>query len=62
MHPNYLERQFQQSRENLGIDTIDLMYIHNAFESQAVTLGSNEVFMDKLKRVFEFYEGKRSQQ
>lgn len=58
MHPNYLEHQFEQSRQNLGIDTIDLMYIHNAYESQAVTLGSTEVFMDKLKRVFEFYEKK----
>ena len=42
----------------MGLDTIDLMYIHNAYESQAVTIGNTEVFMDKLKRVFEFYEKK----
>jgi hypothetical protein len=25
------------------------MYIHNAYESQAVTLGNNDLFMDRLK-------------
>jgi hypothetical protein len=34
------------------------MYLHNAFESQATSLASNEVFMDRLKGAFEFYERK----
>ena len=34
MHPEYLSRQLDQSRRNLGIDTIDLYYLHNP-ESQA---------------------------
>jgi hypothetical protein len=61
MHPNFLEQQFQQSRANLGLETIDLMYLHNAFEQQAASLSSTEVFMDKLRDAFEFYEGKRQQ-
>ena len=37
------------------------MYIHNAYESQAVTLGSQELFFEKLKSAFEFYEQKRQE-
>jgi aryl-alcohol dehydrogenase-like predicted oxidoreductase len=49
MHPKYLEQQFEASRQNLGLETIDLMYIHNAYEAQAATLKSTQLFMDKLK-------------
>ena len=33
MHPKYLEQQFELSRKNLGLETIDLMYLHNAYEA-----------------------------
>lgn len=35
------------------------MYIHNAYESQGVVLGSNDKFFERLKSTFEFYEKKR---
>mmetsp|Transcript_16556 Transcript_16556/g.28162 ORF Transcript_16556/g.28162 Transcript_16556/m.28162 type:complete len:326 (+) Transcript_16556:177-1154(+) len=59
MHPRFLEHQLEASKRNLGLQTIDLMYLHNAYESQANFLGDDQVFMDKLARAFEFYEGKR---
>lgn len=37
------------------------MYLHNAYESQAVTLGSEDIFFEKLKAAFEFYEKKRQE-
>ena len=59
MHPSYLEHQLKASQENLGLKTIDLMYLHNAFESQAHFLSETE-FMDKLAKAFEFYESRRA--
>jgi aryl-alcohol dehydrogenase-like predicted oxidoreductase len=49
MHPRYLAQQFEASRQNLGLETVDLMYIHNAYEAQAATLKSTPAFMDRLK-------------
>jgi len=44
----------------MGLKTIDLMYLHNAFEQQSHFEKEHEVpFMDKLARAFEFYESKR---
>ena len=63
MHPDFLEHQLQASKKNLGLETIDLMYIHNSFEQQSHFCNELELdgqsFMDKLARVFEFYESKR---
>ena len=58
MHPKYLEHQLEQSRNNLGLETIDLMYLHNSFESQAHYV-SGEVYFDRLAKAFEFYEQRR---
>eukprot|EP00347_Sterkiella_histriomuscorum_P012288 403369164 len=58
MHPNYLEQQFQQSKKNLGLETIDLMYLHNAYESQSLAVKDDDQFFDRLKKSFEFYESK----
>ena len=33
MHPAYLEEQLKLSLRNLGLNTLDLMYLHNAMES-----------------------------
>jgi len=54
----YLEQQLNQSLKNLGLDCVDLIYIHNAAEGQLQDI-SKEEFMKKLKDVFEFYEKQR---
>ena len=56
----YLENQLNKSLSNLGLDCIDLMYIHNAAEGQLQDI-SKEEFMKRLKQVFEFYEKQRKQ-
>jgi aryl-alcohol dehydrogenase-like predicted oxidoreductase len=50
MSPAYLENQIDRSRRNLGLDTIDLFYLHNP-ESQLADV-SPEVFRERLKRAF----------
>ncbi|MBI1829634.1 MAG: aldo/keto reductase [Thaumarchaeota archaeon] len=54
----YLEQQLNQSLKNLGLDCVDLIYLHNAAEGQLQDI-SKEGFMKKLKDVFEFYEKQR---
>ena len=58
MHPRFLEHQLQASKQNLGLETIDLMYLHNAYESQSHSIDL-KTFHDRLSRAFEFYETKR---
>jgi aryl-alcohol dehydrogenase-like predicted oxidoreductase len=54
MSPAYLENQMERSRRNLGLDTIDLFYIHNP-ESQLADV-SREVFRQRLKDAFALLE------
>ena len=56
----YLENQLKTSLKNLGMDCIDLMYLHNAAEGQLQDI-SKEQFMKNLKLVFEFYEKQRKE-
>lgn len=58
MKISYLEDQLERSRRNLGLECIDLLYLHNAIESQVHDVG-RDVFMKMLRDVFEFYEEKR---
>lgn len=51
----YLEDQLNRSLRNLGLDCIDLMYLHNAIEGQIQDISKVE-FMKRLRNVFEFYE------
>jgi aryl-alcohol dehydrogenase-like predicted oxidoreductase len=60
MAPAYLEDQINRSLQNLGIETLDLMYLHNAAESQLPAVGF-ERFMQRLAQAFEFYEKARAQ-
>ena len=53
----YLNDQLERSLKNLGLDCIDLMYLHNSVEGQ--THISREQFLKNLKDVFSFYEKKR---
>jgi aryl-alcohol dehydrogenase-like predicted oxidoreductase len=50
MSPAYLENQIDRSRRNLGLESIDLFYLHNP-ESQLADV-SPEVFRERLKRAF----------
>lgn len=54
MAPQYLENQIERSRHNLGLETIDLFYLHNP-ESQLAEI-SQEVFRERLKRAFAVLE------
>jgi len=46
--------------ENLGLDCVDLIYLHNAIEGQIKDV-SKEKFLENLKSVFELYEQKRKE-
>ncbi|CAG9314966.1 unnamed protein product [Blepharisma stoltei] len=58
MHPAFLEDQLERSLNNLGLETLDLLYIHNAAESQ-LPLIHEEKFLERLAKAFEFCEKKR---
>ena len=55
----YLNDQLERSLKNLGLDCVDLMYLHNSVEGQ--THLPREQFLKNLKDVFEFYEKKRKE-
>lgn len=60
MTPTYLSDQLDRSLKNLGLESIDLMYLHNAVEGQIKDV-SKEKFLENLKSVFELYEQKRDE-
>ena len=60
MTVSYLEDQLERSRKNLGLECIDLMYLHNAVEGQIKDI-SKEQFMKNLRSCFEFFETKRKE-
>jgi len=55
----YLNDQLERSVKNLGMDCIDLMYLHNSVEGQ--THLPREQFLKNLKDVFDLYEKKRKE-
>jgi aryl-alcohol dehydrogenase-like predicted oxidoreductase len=57
----YLSHQLHQSLKNLGISTIDLLYLHNVAESQKETLGNTQ-FYEMLEKCFTFLEKKIDEQ
>jgi aryl-alcohol dehydrogenase-like predicted oxidoreductase len=60
MNPNYLAKCIDKSLMNMHVSTIDLVYIHNAFESWYEDV-SSERFKEMLVKAFELYEKYRSQ-
>jgi aryl-alcohol dehydrogenase-like predicted oxidoreductase len=50
MAPNYLRDQIERSRKNLGIETIDLFYLHNP--EQQLGEVSRETFHERLRKAF----------
>src|SRR5579864_2917032 len=54
MAPRYLSDQIERSRRNLGLETIDVFYVHNP-ESQLAEV-SREIFHRRLKDAFSLLE------
>ena len=54
MTPRYLQNQLRQSLRNLGLDSVDVYYVHNP-ESQLSSV-SPEEFSNRLRSAFEFLE------
>jgi aryl-alcohol dehydrogenase-like predicted oxidoreductase len=54
MAPKFLANQIERSRRNLGLETIDLFYLHNP-ESQLADV-SHETFRHRLKDAFALLE------
>lgn len=58
MTPAYIQSQLEQSLENMGIETVDLFYIHNP-EAQLQVL-DKEAFEKKMQDAFEILEENRA--
>ena len=56
MSPKYLEHQLERSLENLGLETLDIYYVHNP-ETQLVDVDRKE-FARRLQAAFELLEKK----
>lgn len=54
MTPRYLADQLERSRKNLGLETIDIYYLHNP-ETQLEEIPRNE-FLNRIRKAFEFLE------
>ncbi len=54
MTPRYLEDQLERSRRNLGVDCIDVYYLHNP-ETQLGTVAREE-FSSRVRTAFEYLE------
>jgi aryl-alcohol dehydrogenase-like predicted oxidoreductase len=59
LNPAYIKRCIDKSLTNMHLGTIDLVYVHNAFESWYQDV-SREEFTQMLAKVFEIYEKYRS--
>lgn len=55
MSVTYLTDQFERSRRNLGLESIDLFYLHNAADAQLPVVGPEE-FQARLARAIGFLE------
>jgi len=55
MTPRYLADQLDRSRANLGVDTVDVYYVHNPETQLGVV--DRSAFMARLRAAFEFLEG-----
>jgi aryl-alcohol dehydrogenase-like predicted oxidoreductase len=60
MSPSFLADQFERSLRNLGIESLDLLYLHNAADAQIPVVGRT-VFLERLAEAFELFERFRSE-
>ncbi len=51
----FLRDQLERSLTNLGVENVDLLYLHNAAEAELEELGHTEFFA-RLRWAFEFFE------
>jgi aryl-alcohol dehydrogenase-like predicted oxidoreductase len=58
MTPSYLQNQLEQSLRNMGLDCVDVYYVHNP-EAQLGQV-SEEEFYERLRRAFESLEKGRA--
>ncbi|HYR04003.1 MAG TPA: aldo/keto reductase [Nitrososphaerales archaeon] len=54
----FLKDQLRRSLTNLGLDCVDVLYLHNAAESWLPEIGYRR-FIEKLQEVFTLYEDER---
>ena len=54
----FLRDQFERSIKNLGVETIDLLYLHNPAESWLPDIGVRR-FLERLEAAFMSYEQER---
>ena len=59
LNPTYIERCIDRSLYNMKLSTIDLVYVHNPFESWYQDVTRKE-FIEMLRKVFQVYEKYRS--
>jgi aryl-alcohol dehydrogenase-like predicted oxidoreductase len=59
LNPNYIRKCIDKSLTNMQLDTIDLVYVHNAYESWVEDIDKKE-FDEMIRRVFQVYEEYRS--
>jgi aryl-alcohol dehydrogenase-like predicted oxidoreductase len=59
LNPNYIRKCIDKSLANMQLDTIDLVYVHNAYESWCEDISRNE-FDEMIQKVFQVYEEYRS--
>src|SRR5262249_10847457 len=59
MTPRYIAAMIEQSRANLGLETIDVYFVHNP-ESQVAAVGRAEC-MSRMRQGFELLEGKAAE-
>ncbi len=58
LSPPFLRDQFERSLKNLGLECVDLVYVHNAPESWLQEIGYRR-FLERLGDAFAVYEGER---
>lgn len=54
----FLQDQFERSLGNLGLESLDVLYLHNAAESWLPEIGYRR-FLERLGDVFSYYEKER---
>jgi len=59
MGARFLADQLERSRRNLGLSTVDLLYLHNGPDAQIPVVGREE-FERRLEGAFGFYEEQRA--
>ena len=58
MAPHFIRQQLEMSLDNLGLEALDVYYLHNPVESQLPSQGKDEL-CSRLRSAFEAMEGAR---